>query len=316
MLRDRLFTLDIGGIVGNQKVLLLDGGVGSEIQRRGVTMDPSAWSAAAHWYHPDLAYQIHCDYIRAGAQVITTNSFYSARHILETIGLGDLTEQINRHAVELALKARHDVGRDDVFIAGSMSTIPSLIDPDDVSRGRQVIENHTQQASALAQAGVDILLCEMLMDSAASRDLIACASSTGLPVWAGVSASVDKNIPGKLMAFRTPGKYRAMQDESFDHLVEQVSSTNIEAMGIVHTKPAAMTQALKILRKHWSGHAMAYAETGHFSDQQWRFEDSISPQEYAQLMVKWIGEFDLQVVGGCCGTTVEHIKLLSQVLRL
>ncbi len=294
---------------------MLDGGIGSEIQRRGVKMDPSAWSAAAHCYDPDLVYQIHCDYIRAGAQIITTNTFYSARHILETIGLGDQMQQINQRAVELALKARQDSGCNDVIVAGSMSTIPSLIDPDDVSRGSQVIENHTRQASTLAQAGVDVLLCEMLMDSAASLDLIACAGLSGLPVWAGVSASVDRNNPDQLMAFRTPGKYRAMQDESFEYLVELVSSTNIEVMGVMHSRPAVMANALTILRKHWAGPAMAYAETGHFSDQQWCFEDSINPQEYAQLMVNWIEQFDLQIAGGCCGTTVEHIKSLCRVLE-
>jgi S-methylmethionine-dependent homocysteine/selenocysteine methylase len=276
-------------------------------------MDSSAWSAAAHWYHPDIVYQIHCDYIHAGARVITTNSFHGAKHILETIGLGEAADQINRRAVEIAKQAREDVGVSDVLIAGSLSTIPSLIEPTDVPRGRQVRDNYSRQADILAQAGVDLLLCEMLIDSTAGVGLIACAKSTGLPVWAGVSAS--KPDDNQLMAFRTPGKYLAMPDESFDHLVGQVATSDISLMGVMHTKPALMPAALKILRRHWSGPAMAYAETGHFRDNRWCFDDAIKPRNYAQQMATWTNEFDLHVIGGCCGTSIEHIKSLSQQIR-
>jgi len=305
--------LDTDQILAKHNPLVIDGGLSTEIQKRGVGMNASAWSATAHWYNPDIVYQIHCDYIHAGARLITANSFHGAKHILETIGLGEDADHINRRAVEIAQQAREEVGISGVSIAGSLSTIPSLIDPMDVPRGKQARENYARQADILAQAGVDLLLCEMLIDSTASLDLIACAKSTGLPVWAGVSAS--KRDDNQLMAFRTPGKYLAMPDESFDYLVEQVATNDIDVMGVMHTKPAVMPAALKILRRHWSGPAMAYAETGHFNDNQWCFDDSIEPLDYAQLMATWTKEFNLQVIGGCCGTSIEHIKSLCQNIR-
>ncbi len=83
----------------------------------------------AHWYHPDIVYKTHCDYIRAGARIIITNSFHGAKHILDTIGQGDKSDLINKAAVDIAERARDDAAVTDVWIAGSMSTNPSLEDP-------------------------------------------------------------------------------------------------------------------------------------------------------------------------------------------
>ena len=91
-------TLDRGD------VLLIDGGMGTELQRRGVPMDKVAWSGAAVLTHPDAVRETHEDYIRAGAKVIITNTFGSTRQMLEPAGYGDQVEAINRGAVELALQ--------------------------------------------------------------------------------------------------------------------------------------------------------------------------------------------------------------------
>ena len=78
----------------NKEVILLDGGVSTEIQKRGVSMDDDVWSGIAHRTHPEITLQVHEDYIRAGAQVITANTFSTARHVLESIDLGDQVRSI------------------------------------------------------------------------------------------------------------------------------------------------------------------------------------------------------------------------------
>ncbi|MGH6959385.1 MAG: homocysteine S-methyltransferase family protein, partial [Dongiaceae bacterium] len=87
-------------------VIILDGAMGTELQRRGVPMDRVAWSAAALATHPEVIRDIHEDYIRAGADVIITNSFGSSRHVLEPAGLGDRVAPLNRRSLELAKEAR------------------------------------------------------------------------------------------------------------------------------------------------------------------------------------------------------------------
>ena len=102
--------------------IVLDGATGTEIARLGGEMNPAAWCAVANRDHPDTVRQVHESYLEAGADVVTTNTFATCRHVLEGAGLGDETVAINRRAVELAREARNRVAPDrPVAIAGSMS---------------------------------------------------------------------------------------------------------------------------------------------------------------------------------------------------
>src|SRR5262245_47690098 len=87
-------------------VLLLDGGTGSELRRRGVALDASVWSALASLEHFDTLRAVHADYIAAGADVITTNTFATSRFVLAAAGRGEQFAEINRQAVAAAIEAR------------------------------------------------------------------------------------------------------------------------------------------------------------------------------------------------------------------
>ena len=85
--------------IAEGEFVLLDGAMGTELERRGVPMDRKAWSAAAMDTHPEVIRNIHEDYIRAGAEIHIVNSFSTARHVLEPAGFGDKVEEFNRRAV-------------------------------------------------------------------------------------------------------------------------------------------------------------------------------------------------------------------------
>ena len=97
---------DLQARLDQGKVIILDGATGTDLQRRGVPMHGFAWSAAALDTHPETVRAVHEDYIRAGADVIITNSFSTARHVLEPAGLGDRVRALNQRAVSLAREAR------------------------------------------------------------------------------------------------------------------------------------------------------------------------------------------------------------------
>ena len=107
------------------EVIVLDGAMGTELERRGVPMDDAAWSAAALITHPDTVREVHEDYIRAGADVIITNTFATARHVLE---MGEQFRELNTRAVALAKEARENAADGAVFIAGSLSTFTARYD--------------------------------------------------------------------------------------------------------------------------------------------------------------------------------------------
>src|SRR5918999_908911 len=91
-----------------EEVVILDGAMGTELERRGVPMDAVAWDAAALLTHPDTVREVHEDYIRAGAEVIITNTFATARHVLEPAGMGERFRELNPRAVTLAQEAREN----------------------------------------------------------------------------------------------------------------------------------------------------------------------------------------------------------------
>ncbi len=110
------------------QIVLIDGAMGTELQRRGVPMDKIAWSGAAVLTHPNIVREAHEDYIRAGGKVIITNTFGSTRQMLEPAGYGDQVETVFRGAVKLARQARDNVAEQGVAVAGSISTEPPGFD--------------------------------------------------------------------------------------------------------------------------------------------------------------------------------------------
>ena len=110
------------------EVLVIDGATGTELERRGVPMNLASWSGLAVHTHPEVVREVHAAYIDVGAEVIVTNTFGTTRFVLETAGVGDEFEAINRRAVQLAMEARDASGRD-VAIAGSISNLPPDMDP-------------------------------------------------------------------------------------------------------------------------------------------------------------------------------------------
>ena len=294
----------------NQPVYIIDGGVGTELQRRGAKMDPCCWSSAVHLQDPKIVLSIHRDYLQAGATILSTNTFMASRHLLEESEIGNV-EESNRTAVKLALEARDRFASSEVLIAGCMSTFPPLDQAHDLPRGKQIERNFREQALLLADAGVDVLLAEMLIDSETAVSLLGACCETGLPVWAGLSAMFDDST-GELMTFRQPGKLANLPHESFNSLLSNLCELPVEFLGVMHTPVEAMDAALSQVAAKWSGPRFAYAKTGMGTQHEWEFDNSIPPEEYADLVMSWIQDYQLKIVGGCCGTQPEHIEALRR----
>src|ERR687894_2020628 len=173
--------LDGGGVV------LLDGAMGTELERRGVPMDDAAWDAAALVTHPDTVREVHEDYIRAGADVIITNTFATARHVLEPAGMGERFRELNTRAVTLAQEARENAADGAVFIAGSISTFTARYDYSYEPRAEKARANYREQAEVLAESGADVIALEMMRDIEQTTYALEAAVTTGLPLWIGFS---------------------------------------------------------------------------------------------------------------------------------
>ena len=297
----------------NNEILLLDGGVSTEIRRRGVALDKNVWSGLTTKTSPDQVREVHEDYIRAGAQVITANTYSTARHVLESINLGHESKLLNFKSVQLAKQARDSVAQQEVFVAGSMSSMPPLTSHREVAIDGQVASSYQELAEVLAEAGVDLIIVEMMRDIENASMVISAAVSTGLPVWIGYSAMMaDNGVDVRSLRWKNTDDTTSAHD--FGEMVDTLKPLGGQAAGIMHTRVEDIVPALQVLREHWAGPMLAYAETGKLILPDWRYEQVSSPGEYASEIEGWIRDYGVQIVGGCCGTGPEHIRALSQLL--
>ncbi len=297
----------------NNEILLLDGGVSTEIRRRGVALDKNVWSGLTTKTHPDQVRAVHEDYIRAGAQVITANTYSTARHVLESVNLGHEAKLLNFKSVQLAQQARDNAASGEVYVAGSMSSMPPLTSHHEVATGEHVAASYRELAEVLAEAGVDLIIAEMMRDIENATIVIEAAVSTGLPVWIGYSAMMaDNGLDVRSLRWKNRDDTTSAHD--FGEMVETLKPLGGQVAGIMHTRVEDTAPALEVLRAHWPGPLMAYAETGRLILPDWRYEEVSPPSEYAREIQGWIRDYGVQVVGGCCGTGPEHIRALHELL--
>jgi len=286
-------------------LVLLDGGTGTELERRGVAMNERVWCGDATLGHADVLREIHQDYIRAGAQVIITNTFATARHTLEPVGFGADVERANRLAVEVALQARERVAEHEVAVAGSMSDFMTDRSNPDWRRDERLRATYREQAEILAGAGVDLLAMEMMQEPEIAIPAIEAAVDTGLPVWVGCSCRRAAD-GGRLVLFDFP-------DRDFRELLDAIARLPVGVIGIMHSEVPDVMQGIEMLRERWSGPLAVYPESGYFTMPHWQFVDIIAPDDLVSEARAW-RDAGVQLIGGCCGVGPEHIKALNAAL--
>ena len=281
-------------------IILMDGGTGSELQRRGIAMSPIAWSGVASADSCTTLRDIHADYIRAGADIVTTNTFATTRFVLEAAGFGEEFEAINRRAIGAAVEARDTVAGRPVAIAGSISCLPPGFDVAGYPPPEVELEAYRELAVFLARSGVDLIALEMLQDAEHGLRALAAAQETGLPVCLGVSA---RRAGARLACYDYP-------EEDFEAVVRGLVELAPKAVSVMHTPPDDVGAALEAVKRAWHGPLGAYPELGDFAAPNWRFSDAVSPATLVELAVGWVGQ-GVRLLGGCCGTGPEHIAALA-----
>jgi homocysteine S-methyltransferase len=293
--------LRAGGIV------LLDGGTGTELEKRGVTMDPSAWCGIAALENADILEAVHASYLAAGADIITANTYASSRLMLEPAGYADRFGEINRNAVAAAQRARESSGRRDAVVAGSLSQMCPMTpasdraDPDSAPPYSKIRDAFHELAALLADAGCDLILLEMMYDPRRLELAFEAALATGLPVWAGFSARRD--AAGKVLGFAPD------RSIPFDEVLAVLDSAEVQAAGAMHTPSDLIGDAIALVRRKFDGPLLAYPDSGYFRMPNWQFEAIIEPSTLVEFARTWIDD-GVQIIGGCCGLSPDHIAAL------
>lgn len=298
---------DLTTAIQSGEVVIIDGGTGTELERRGAPMNSAAWSAQATLTHPGILRSIHEDYIRAGARVVIANTFPASRHVLREAGLEDNFEEINRRAVQIAREAADQAGTA-VAVAGSISTTTfsgtGALDYRRLPDESRAVDYYLRHASILAEAGADLIVLEMMRDVAQTACALQAVQKTGLPVWVGFSCQPGES--GEMLLLGKSG--------TLSGAVRDISDLGPAAMGVMHTQMEDTPEAVRITAASWDGPVFAYPHRGVFEMPHWRFTDTVTPEEFAEAAVHWV-RAGACVVGGCCGIGPEHIQKLSDSLH-
>ncbi len=306
----------------NREVILLDGAIGTQLQSMGVPMSNRAWAGIALKDHPFTVRRMHENYISAGVDVITVNTYPTARHNLEPLGLADMIGELNLRAVMLAEDARDRAAKErPIYIAGSVSNYGLLTASEPGWRdfvyfqGRselseqQAQANLREQAEILAEAGVDFLLAEATGSNLQRKWVVEACLATGLPVWTGFKVRLDEGDSCVRIGYRSE---LALTD-GFD----EIASLGGAVVTIFHSSVASTDAALVVAKNRWSGPMGIYPEAERrdyvdtFRDQ--AVPTRLTPEEFLTKAKAWVAE-GVQVIGGCCGVELEYIRPLRERL--
>ena len=289
------------------EVIILDGAIGTEIQRRGVAMSSDTWCAEANRSHPEVVRSVHQDYVMAGAEIVTANTFATSPLLFDYLGRTGEIAGIDRIAIDLAREA----AQENLPVAGSFSTMRPLVKGTDRSRSEHMWSEpkaralFARKAEGLAEAGVDFIMMEMMRDLDYSLWAAEAAVKTDLPVWVGIATEKDAN--GRLSGY-------GRNDYALIDIIEPLMQTGAKVLSIMHTSPNGTTEAIPIAKTKWKGPLGAYPESGYFEAPDWKFVDVIPVAAFVEVAKVWRAQ-GVTLLGGCCGIGPDHIGALAQAFK-
>jgi len=279
------------------RVLLADGATGTELHDRGVP--GSACLDFINVDNPDLVQALHDDYIAAGADIIETNTFGANRIKLGRYGLADRARDVNLRGVAIAREACRGVGRE-VFVGGAVGPVDvGLPAAGDVTL-KQARRAFREQIEALVEGGVDLLMLETFSTLAETREaLLAAREVTEAPVVAQLTFQRD----GRTWSGEEPGE-----------VVRELHALGADVVG-VNCVPGPQV-ALEIIERMAAAAPVrlsAQPAAGHprVSEQAVRYP--ATPKSFAEYVPRLVAA-GASIVGGCCGTTPDHIAAMRRAL--
>ncbi len=277
--------------------VLLDGATGTELERRGARAALPLWSSHALLDDPALVERIHADYADAGAEVLTADTFRTQRRALARGGAGERDAELTALAVALARSAADAASRR-VYVVGSAPTLEDCYRPDLVPDDDDLAREHAAHAANLAAAGVDGILVETMNTAREAAAAAAAARDTGLPL---------------LVSFICDVAAKLLSGETLEQGVRAVIGARPDALLVNCLPPSHVGACLPVLRDSGLPFGV-YANLGapSYDPGAARTEDC-TPDEFAEHAHAWI-EAGASLVGGCCGTTPDHIRSLRERL--
>ena len=285
----------------NKRTLLLDGAMGTMLQAYGLKSGECSeeWNIS----HPQVVQKIHQEYIKAGADVILTNTFGANRVKLSSFSKQNDVIEINRSAVKIAkeaIKSEREIERK-VLLAASVGPTGKILEPYGPLSLKEVYENYKEQVVILEKAGVDLIILETFYDlEEIKAALKATKENTNLMVVA--SMTFDKNLK-TIYGIDPERAVIVLENEGADGIGANCG-----------TGPEVLYKVLKIMKKVSKTYLMVEPNAGMPELVKCKVVYPASPKIMADYTEKFI-KLGINMIGGCCGTTPSHIKAMSDKIK-
>lgn len=296
-----------------QEVTLLDGGMGQELVRRSGQAPTPLWSATVMLEHPELVEELHCEFIDAGADIITVNAYSCTPERLQQHADANLFEPAQTAACQAALRARDRCRASDVKVAGCLPPLVASYHPE-LAPDRETSLGLYRQVCRIQAPHVELFLCETMASISEAQIAATAACETGKPVWVGMTLD-DENPTQLRSGERLDDAVSALQ-------VVAASQPQLQGLLLNCSRPETISAA-------WPGFTAsvqlpvgAYANGfsaidnlqpgGTVVDLDARKD--LGPEAYAEFALEWV-RHGATLVGGCCEVGPAHIACLRDRLQ-
>jgi 5-methyltetrahydrofolate--homocysteine methyltransferase len=295
----------------NERVVIYDGAMGTNIQKRNPTLD-DYWgrencSEVLVLSRPDIIREIHADFLAVGCDVVETNTFGGTRIVLGEFDLRDRVREINVKAAQLARDVAQQFSTKDKprFVAGSLGPTTKLPSLGQIGFDAMVAA-YEEQAAALIDGGVDVLLVETAQDllqaKIATIGVIEAMRKTGKRLPLTVQVTLQES--GTMLLGTEIGA-----------VLTTLEPLDVDVIGLnCATGPREMNDAVRFLGANSSKHVSVLPNAGLPQNEDGRAVYKLTPQDLASYHKHFVQDYGVRIVGGCCGTTPEHLKAVVEAV--
>jgi methionine synthase I (cobalamin-dependent) len=281
--------------IADEHVYLFDGAMGTMLYSKGVFINKCY--DELNLRNPEIVLEVHKQYVRAGAEIVETNTYGANRVKLRGFGIEDELRDINMRAVELARKAAGD----SVYVAGAIGPLGIRIEPYGPTATEEAREFFRQQAAALREAGVDLFILETFSNIVEIEQAIAAIREiSNIPVIAQMTIGTD---------------VRTVYGDAPRDIAQRLDAAGADVIGLnCSVGPDVLLDAVEEMSSVSAKKISAQPNAGLPRDVNGRQMYMASPDYMAKYAKRLIHK-GVKFLGGCCGTTPEHIKVMADAVR-
>src|ERR687891_894173 len=294
-----------------QRIVVFDGGMGATLEQFDLTQeDYGGLQGKCHealvLNRPDVIEGVHAAMLDAGAHVVETDTFQASRLKLDEWGLGDQTLEINRKAAEIARKAAGESR----FVAGSIGPTGHLPASDDPTLGKisfgELFEVFTEQARGLVEGGADLIIIETAQDILEVKAAVLGAREA--------FKQTNRRLPIQTSVSLLPNGGKMLLGTDIQAVLTTLTALDVDVIGLnCSTGPEDMRDAIRFLGEQCPLPVHCIPNAGlplQGPDGETIFPET--PEQICSVLGEFVERYDISIVGGCCGTTPDHIRALAE----